>query len=117
PPAPVPDGASDGSDDGPMEGGGTRAAARQRAWARHTAVATATTPPEDGFGDRHRRRRPSALRPLPGVMLGATMAMVAVTAALTVIAGPLYGYTDRAATDLRDRMPYLESVFGEETSR
>jgi multicomponent Na+:H+ antiporter subunit D len=95
----------------------TRAAARQRAWARHTAVATATTPTEDGFGDGQRGRRPSPLRPLPGVMLGATMAMVAVTAALTVVAGALYGYTDRAAGDLRDRTPYLESVFGEETNR
>jgi multicomponent Na+:H+ antiporter subunit D len=94
-----------------------RAAARQRAWARHTAVATDTTPSRDGFGDAPRGRRPSPARPLPGVMLGATMAMVAVTAALTVIAGPLYGYTDRAAGDLRDRTPYLESVLGEGAGR
>jgi multicomponent Na+:H+ antiporter subunit D len=47
-------------------------------------------------------------------MLGATLAMVAVTVALTVVAGPLYGYTDRAAVDLRDRTPYLESVLGGE---
>jgi multicomponent Na+:H+ antiporter subunit D len=40
-----------------------------------------------------------------------------VTAALTIIAGPLYGYTDRAAEDLRARTPYLESVLGEETGR
>ena len=95
------------------DGRPARAAARQRAWARHTAVATDTTPSQDGFGDAPRGRRPSPARPLPGVMLGATMAMVAVTAALTVIAGPLYGYTDRAADDLRDRTPYLESVLGE----
>ena len=94
-----------------------RAATRQRAWARHTAVATDTTASQDGFGDRHRGRRSSPDRPLPGVMLGATMAMVAVTAALTVIAGPLYGFTDRAAGDLWDRTPYLESVLGEETTR
>jgi multicomponent Na+:H+ antiporter subunit D len=112
-PAPVPVAVPDG----PADGDGTWAAARQRAWARHTAVATATTPSEDGFGDRHRGRRPSALRPLPAVMLGATMAMVAVTATLTVIAGPLYGYTDRAAADLRDRTPYLESVLGGEVGR
>ncbi|GAB3354562.1 Na+/H+ antiporter subunit D [Modestobacter lapidis] len=98
-------------------GGRTRAAARQRAWARHTAVATATTPAEDGFGDGRRGRRAAPLRPLPAVMLGATMAMVAVTAALTVIAGALYGYTDRAAGDLVDRMPYLESVLGGEVGR
>jgi multicomponent Na+:H+ antiporter subunit D len=52
-----------------------------------------------------------ALRPLPGLMVGATAVMVAVTVALTVIAGPLYGYTDRAARDLLDRTPYLEAVF------
>jgi multicomponent Na+:H+ antiporter subunit D len=52
-----------------------------------------------------------ALRPLPGVMVGATAVMVAVTVALTVIAGPLYGYTDRAARDLLERTPYIEAVF------
>jgi multicomponent Na+:H+ antiporter subunit D len=52
-----------------------------------------------------------ALRPLPGVMAAATAAMVAVTVALTVIAGPLYGYAHRAAEDLLERTPYIESVF------
>jgi multicomponent Na+:H+ antiporter subunit D len=47
-------------------------------------------------------------------MLGATMAMVTVTAALTVVAGPLYGYTDRAAGDLGARTPYLSAVLGAE---
>jgi multicomponent Na+:H+ antiporter subunit D len=94
----------------------SRAAARERAWARHTAVATDTGPAQDGWGDRQRGRRPSPARPLPGVMLGATLAMVAVTVALTVVAGPLYGFTDRAAGDLRDRTPYLESVLGGEST-
>jgi multicomponent Na+:H+ antiporter subunit D len=140
-PAPVPDGrqAGDGAADrepvgvaapagGPAAGtaadgpgraaaGGRRAAARQRAWARHRAVATATAPAEDGLGDGSRGRRPSPARPLPRVMLGATVAMVAVTASLTLLAGGLYGYTDRAAGDLRERTPYLESVLGEETQR
>jgi multicomponent Na+:H+ antiporter subunit D len=46
--------------------------------------------------------------------VGATAAMVAVTVALTVLAGPLYGIADRAATDLLDRTPYLTAVFGGE---
>jgi multicomponent Na+:H+ antiporter subunit D len=37
--------------------------------------------------------------------------MVAVTVSLTVFAGALYGYTDRAAHDLLDRTPYIEAVF------
>ena len=44
-------------------------------------------------------------------MVGATAVMVAVTVALTVFAGPLYGYTDRAAHDLLDRSPYIDAVF------
>ncbi|MCZ2829791.1 Na+/H+ antiporter subunit D [Modestobacter sp. VKM Ac-2986] len=107
----------------PAPGGSTatrrrpRTVARARAWARHTAVATDTGPSQDGFGDRHLDPRPGPDRPLPGVMLGAASAMVALTVALTVVAGPLYGYTDRAAGDLLDRTPYLESVFGGETVR
>jgi multicomponent Na+:H+ antiporter subunit D len=44
-------------------------------------------------------------------MVGATAVMVAVTVLLTVIAGPLYRYTDRAARDLLERTPYIEAVF------
>jgi multicomponent Na+:H+ antiporter subunit D len=46
-------------------------------------------------------------------MAAVTTAMVAVTVGLTFIAGPLYGYTDRAAEDLLERTPYIESVFGD----
>jgi multicomponent Na+:H+ antiporter subunit D len=44
-------------------------------------------------------------------MVAATAAMVAVTVSLTVLAGPLFGYTRRAAEDLLDRTPYVEAVF------
>ena len=47
-------------------------------------------------------------------MVGATAAMVAVTVALTLLAGPLYGVADQAATDLFDRAPYIAAVFGAE---
>jgi len=83
-----------------------RQVAWSAAWRRHRAVATAGEPdpgpPAAGV---------RALRPLPGVMVGATAAMVAVTVGLTAIAGPLYGYTERAAHDLLDRTPYVEAVF------
>lgn len=83
--------------------------ALQDAWRRHTAVATATEvemPPAAGAV--------RALRPLPRTMVGATAALAALTVALTVLAGPLYGLADRAADDLVDREPYVSSVFGEE---
>jgi multicomponent Na+:H+ antiporter subunit D len=98
-------------DDG-LAGDGSGAAARPSAWERHTAVATATVPAADGMGAPSRPERPQ--RPLPRVMVGATTAMVAVTVALTGLAGPLYGIADRASTDVRDRTPYLTAVFGGE---
>jgi len=109
----------DGGADGSRPQG--RQAARRAAWLRHTAVATATTPAEDGLdgeaaadGGRGRRR---PLEPLPRVMVGSTAAMVVVTVALTVVAGPLYGIAERAAEDLRDRTPYITAVFGSEEAR
>jgi multicomponent Na+:H+ antiporter subunit D len=49
--------------------------------------------------------------PSSGGMVGATAGLVALSLALTVIAGPLYEYTDRAARDLRARAPYIDAVF------
>jgi multicomponent Na+:H+ antiporter subunit D len=109
-PALVGAGAADA--DGPQEPPGRRRAARAAAWRRHTAVATASEP---GWAPRATRTR--ALRPLPGVMLAVTAAFVALTVALTFLAGPLYGLTHRAAGDLLDRTPYLEAVFGDEVVR
>ncbi|TFV45716.1 Na+/H+ antiporter subunit D [Blastococcus sp. TF02A-35] len=91
---------------------GDRAEARRAAWQRHTAVATASTPATDGLGNDERPGRP--LRPLPRVMVASTAAMVVVTVGLTALAGPLYGIADRAAGDLRDRGPYISSVFGDD---
>lgn len=47
---------------------------------------------------------------LPRTMLGATAALVLVSLAITVVAGPLFGYTDRAARDLLDGSPYVSAV-------
>ncbi len=92
-----------GSPDGPAR------TALQDAWRRHTAVATATEPDLPPAAGAVR-----ALRPLPRTMVGATAALVALTVALTGLAGPLYGLADRAATDLIERTPYTSSVFGTE---
>lgn len=59
---------------------------------------------EDETGGDPRRRA------LPRSMVAATSAMVMLSVALTVIAGPLYGYAERAAHDLRQQTPYTEAV-------
>ncbi|WP_159796168.1 Na+/H+ antiporter subunit D [Puerhibacterium puerhi] len=48
---------------------------------------------------------------LPRGMVGPTAAMVAVGLALTVVAGPLYAYSERAAATSMDGRTYVESVF------
>ncbi len=89
-----------------------RRAARAAAWRRHAAVAT-----DSGAAPAPRAARSAPLRPLPGVMLAATATFVALTVALTALAGPLYGLTDRAAGDLLERTAYLQAVFGNEVPR
>jgi len=48
---------------------------------------------------------------LPGGMVGPTAALVAVGLALTLFAGPLFGYAERAADDMRAQTPYIDAVF------
>jgi multicomponent Na+:H+ antiporter subunit D len=93
---------------GPVAADGHRGrrAAREAAWQRHTAVATAAATADPGRGG-------SAENGLPRLMVATTAAMVVLTVALTAIAGPLYGLADRAAADLLERTPYIEAVFGD----
>ena len=49
---------------------------------------------------------------MPVFMLAPTVGLVAVGLALTVFAGPLIGFTDRAAVDLQDRSIYVDAVLG-----
>jgi len=44
-------------------------------------------------------------------MVGPTAALVAVGVSLTVVAGPLYDYADRAARMVMDGHTYVEAVF------
>jgi multicomponent Na+:H+ antiporter subunit D len=48
---------------------------------------------------------------LPTGMVLPTAALVVVGVGLSVVAGPLYGITDRAAQDMLARTPYLEATF------
>ncbi|HEY3436137.1 MAG TPA: Na+/H+ antiporter subunit D [Actinotalea sp.] len=47
---------------------------------------------------------------LPRGMVGSAGALVGLSLALTVFAGPLYAYTSNAAAGLRERTPYIEAV-------
>ncbi|NYG59194.1 multicomponent Na+:H+ antiporter subunit D [Nocardioides daedukensis] len=49
---------------------------------------------------------------LPMSMVLPTAALIVFSLALTLVAGPLYGFTDRAADDLMERTPYLTAVLG-----
>jgi len=48
---------------------------------------------------------------LIGGMVGPTAALVSLGLALTIFAGPIFAYTERAAVDLRAQTPYIDSVF------
>ncbi len=49
---------------------------------------------------------------MPIGMVAPTMALIAVGVALTVAAGPIFGYTDRAASEVLDRGQYITAVLG-----
>ncbi|PPL19953.1 Na+/H+ antiporter subunit D [Microterricola pindariensis] len=50
-------------------------------------------------------------RTVPATMLAVTAGMVALTVALTVFAGPLFGIAERAAEDLKTPAFYIDTVF------
>jgi len=49
-------------------------------------------------------------RGMPRGMVASAGALVAVGLAITVVAGPLYRYTDQTAVELRERSPYVVAV-------
>ncbi len=53
------------------------------------------------------------VRTIPRSMLVPAAGLVGLSLVLTLFAGPLFGYADRAARDLLDRGPYLSAVLGE----
>jgi multicomponent Na+:H+ antiporter subunit D len=61
--------------------------------------------------DLHQLLETDALPPrLPRTMVGITAALIAFSLALTVVAGPLFGYAHRAASDLLERQHYVVAV-------
>ncbi|MCV7192558.1 Na+/H+ antiporter subunit D [Mycolicibacterium brumae] len=49
---------------------------------------------------------------MPAGMVVPTMALIAVGLALTVFAGPIFGYAERAADEIMDRGEYISAVLG-----
>ncbi len=66
---------------------------------------------DSGERDLHQLLRAGSLPDrLPWLMTWPTAGLIVVSLSLTVLAGPLYTYTDRAAADLMSRTPYLTAV-------
>ena len=82
----------------------------------HDGIHQDTTHPHEGSDrDLHQRLLDDDLpRRRPRTMVGASLAMLTVSLGLSVAAGPLYSYADRAAADLMERDPYVEAVLPEE---
>ncbi len=51
---------------------------------------------------------------IPVGMLAPTMALIVVGLTLTVAAGPIFAYADRAATEVLNRGEYISAVLGDD---
>jgi multicomponent Na+:H+ antiporter subunit D len=83
--------------------------------ARDLAEARSILDEDDGSNqDLHQRLEDGSLPTrLPSTMVGATAALVVGSLGFTLAAGPLFGYTDRAARDVLDQELYISSVLPE----
>lgn len=61
-------------------------------------------------------KKPPLRKDSPG-LVAPTVALVGVGVALTVVAGPLFDFTEKAANDMIHRTPYIESVMGTEVAQ
>lgn len=74
-------------------------------------------PPQPEEGMTYTPARTGKSRAMAAGVVMPTMALVAFTLALTVLAGPLFEITERASLDLLLREPYLLAVLGPEVVR
>jgi multicomponent Na+:H+ antiporter subunit D len=68
---------------------------------------------ESDEADLYQRLQDRGMPTLPASMTGAASGLVGMSLVLTLAAGPLVAYTDRAATDLLEREPYISAVLPE----
>jgi len=73
---------------------------------RASSPETAPTATQDGVGEAPARVK------LPRMLVGVTAVAVLGSVALTVVAGPLYGYATRAAESLESPDRYVQAVLG-----
>ena len=76
------------------------------------AAASPTALLADGGGDVEFDERADVGR-MPVGMVAPTVALIGVGLSLTVLAGPIFGYSERAAAQLFDRQDYIAAVTGE----
>ncbi|HRO29241.1 MULTISPECIES: Na+/H+ antiporter subunit D [Micrococcaceae] len=74
------------------------------------SLASSTATREAGDGRGRTVRGPTV------GLVAPTIGLVALGLSFTVLAGPLYSFSDRAATDMLARTPYIEAVLGEEAA-
>jgi multicomponent Na+:H+ antiporter subunit D len=58
-------------------------------------------------------QKETPVRSLPRAMVAPTAALVALGIAITVVAGPLFALTSRAAQELQERTPYISAVLSD----
>jgi multicomponent Na+:H+ antiporter subunit D len=87
----------------------SRAFWREPVVVEHVPVAAGTEPAGGSAGSGFSDQSGVAVA-MPRSMVSPTAALVGFGLSLTVIAGPLYGYADRAADVLWERSPYIETM-------
>jgi multicomponent Na+:H+ antiporter subunit D len=99
----------------PEEAHETAQAMRREGTVDADRQASDVTPDDDNEHDLYQLIQQGALpRRRPRTMLGATAGLLTVSIALSVLAGPLFGYAERASRDLMERDPYVTAVLPEE---
>jgi multicomponent Na+:H+ antiporter subunit D len=80
------------------------------------SLLAASTPADGGTRVERPTRAVTGPRGPTAGLVAPTIGLVALGLSFTVFAGPLYSFSDRAATDMLARTPYIEAVLGEEAA-
>jgi len=80
-------------------------------WRPKSEVAEYESPLLNNISEAPFAKKVAKKRSIPPLMLGATGAMVAVSIALTVFAGPLYGISSRAGANLEGPSFYVDTIY------